>query len=105
MLRHVRTITAVCGLLAAGLSFSTAPARAASATVYVVSGVYDSGGGANAGVATSFHCTNLDAAQNTVTITVHDVTGGVAGGGPTSLSRRQTFTASTHFTSLFADGS
>jgi hypothetical protein len=105
MSHPLRTVAAICSLLAAGFSFAATPAQAASATIYVVSGVYDSGSGSNAGVATSFHCTNLDRAQNTVTVTVHDTIGAVAGGGPTTLSRRQSVTVSTHFTTLFADAS
>jgi len=102
MSRLCRTIVAICGLLAAGLSFVATPAHAAASIVYMVSGVLDNGAGDGVGTATAFHCTNLAAAATTVTISIHNSTGAVVADDTRSVSRKQTDTWVTHGQNVFA---
>jgi hypothetical protein len=103
MSRHLRTVTAICSLLAVGLCFSAISARAADVFYYFVSGVADDGGGNNVGMATSFPCTNLDRATQTISFVVHASDGAVVGRGSAAVAPKQTITASTHRTLLFVD--
>jgi hypothetical protein len=103
MSRHLRTVTAICSLLVVGLCFTVAPARAASAIYYFISGVVDDAGGNNVGVATSFPCTNLDRATQTISFVVHQADGTVIGRGSAAVASKHTTTASTHRTSFLSD--
>ena len=58
---------------------ATLPAQAAFHVIYQVLGMYDSGHGANAGVATSIHCTNTGTAAAVVRIRVRTPDGATAG--------------------------
>jgi len=72
-------------------------------TIYRVSGVRDNGGGANSGTATSFHCTNLSNVDETIKITLWQFNGGKITDASETISKNQTFTASTHDTRGFIE--
>ena len=72
--------------------------------IYRITGVADSGSASNAGVATSVHCTNFTASNQQVQYIVRSA-GGTQLANPTFvISARRTFTLSTHFTAVFAEG-
>lgn len=81
------------------------PAHAAFQPIYEVLGVYDDGGGTNAGVATVFHCTNLSANPVRVRVRILDSIGSTVGLAlTTELGPRGSDTFSTHPTAMFTDG-
>ena len=69
-------------------------------TIYVASGVFDDGGGINAGVATSVHCSNVSGQNAQVRILLLHSDGDVAGGLTTTLPHGFSQTFSTHETSF-----
>ena len=72
--------------------------------IYRVSGVADNGGGANAGVATAFHCTNFSQVTETISFVVRNFDGTKKADQSFALASLATGTASTHITALFVDG-
>jgi hypothetical protein len=73
-------------------------------TIYVGSGVYDDGGAANAGTATSIHCSNVSGVQVDVRGLVLDPLGAPIGApGTETLAHGATVTFSTHSVDSFFD--
>ena len=72
-------------------------------TIYVGSGVIDSGNSANTGLATSIHCSNVSGAAVQVRSLVLRHNGTLAGSLTASLSHGATFVFSTHLTVVFND--
>jgi hypothetical protein len=67
-------------------------------TIYVASGVFDDGGGINAGVATSVHCSNVSGQSAQVRVLVLQTTGAVARVNTQTVLHGNTQTFSTHET-------
>jgi hypothetical protein len=88
--------------LIAGMLAAAAPASAATfptlTTIYVGSGVYDNGGGIEAGIATSVHCSNVSGQNAQVRVLILDNGGGIAGSSTETLHHGATQTFSTHDT-------
>jgi hypothetical protein len=92
------------------IALATALAQPAAAitfpsltTIYVGSGVYDSGNADNVGEATSIHCSNVSGVEVQVRALVLRDNGAVAGSLTTNLAHGATFTFSTHQTLTFVD--
>ena len=66
--------------------------------VYRFSGVRDDGGAANAGTATTFHCTNFSGATESFRVQVRQYNGTVVGDNTRNLAHNETVTTSTHGT-------
>ena len=83
------------------------PAQAATTDpeviLYRVSGVSDSGGNANTGVATSFHCTNFSGVTETVRIVLRAKTATLLTNVAFTVQHLETHTTSTKATNLFSD--
>jgi hypothetical protein len=73
-------------------------------TIYVGSGVYDNGGVANAGEATSIHCSNVSGVAVQVRVLVLGNTGSVEGSLTVNVGHGASATISTHATAIFAEG-
>ena len=71
--------------------------------IYAVSGVTDNGGADNAGVATTFHCTNTNTVSEQIQIVVRNFDGSVAGNDTSTVASAHTITKSTHGTALTED--
>lgn len=69
--------------------------------IYKVSGVTDSGGAINTGVATAIHCTNFSGVNAKLDVTFKDDEGVGLGGGGGWLKPSQTLTVATRGTNLF----
>jgi len=84
---------------------ATAPAHAAFQLLYVVIGVFDNGGLADNGVATSIHCANVSTTTSgNARVHVRRKDGTVAGSVLTqTIPPQGTVTFSTHPTLLFVD--
>ena len=98
----------VTALSSAAILILAMSAGAVSATtfpterpIYVASGVTDSGDGADAGTATSVHCTNLGPANATVDIRFYRNNSTFAGHSKTVLLPMGTVTVSTHGVASF----
>jgi hypothetical protein len=94
-----------CALLAS----ATAPAQAITFStltlIYVGTGVRDNGGGFDAGIATSFNCSNVSGLTAQVRITVRGYNGPVEGTKTFTMLHGHTRTASTHAEATFnSDG-
>jgi hypothetical protein len=72
-------------------------------TIYRGSGVSNTSGANNTGVATSFHCSNFNANTQQVRFLLRDNEGVVVSNQTFNLTANQTFTASTHATAIFFD--
>src|SRR5688572_12359832 len=87
----------VAAALAAALA---QPAAAVSfpqlTTIYVGSGVIDSGSAAELGIATAFHCTNVSGASANVRVLVLNLNGTVAANTTQTLAHGATRNWSTH---------
>ena len=94
-----------CSVLAClAIIGATFPAQAAFHVIYQVLGMYDSGHGANAGIATSIHCTNTGTTATIVRVRVRTPDGATSGTVKQHLIAPQgTFTWSTHATAMFSD--
>jgi hypothetical protein len=83
---------------------ATLPSHAAFHAIYDVLGVRDNGNFANAGIATSIHCSNISGSDVKVRVHVFRDNGGTSG---TVLTRTVpglgSLTFSTHATELFSD--
>jgi hypothetical protein len=71
--------------------------------IYRVAGVRDDGLGPNQGVATSFHCTSWSATPERIAFWIYKNDGALARVETYVVAARNTFTASTHATSLFSE--
>jgi len=69
--------------------------------IYRFSGVLDDGGLNNAGVATSFHCTNFSGATENIRVVIRDAVGGLKGNVPLPVDHLATRTISTHGTQAY----
>jgi hypothetical protein len=69
--------------------------------IYKVSGVIDSGGAINTGVATAIHCTNFSGVNARIDVTFKNSAGTGLGGGGGLLGPSQTLTVATRGTNLF----
>ena len=70
-------------------------------TIYLGSGVYDDGGGENAGIATSIQCSNVSGQATLVRVVFLDINGAVRGLAVLfNLAHGDQFAASTHLTVL-----
>ena len=69
--------------------------------LYRVSGVTDTGGADNTGVATSFHCTNFSGVTETIRIVIRDSNTTILANVPFSIAHLQTKTASTKGTIIY----
>jgi hypothetical protein len=72
-------------------------------TIYVGSGVFDSGGANNAGVATSIHCSNVSGVSVQVRVLILNSAGAVRGALAQTLAHGATVTFSSHQTFIFGD--
>ena len=70
---------------------------------YLVPGVTDNGGADNAGVATTFHCTNASTITEQIQIVVRNFDGSVVANDVTNVGSARTLTKSTHGTALTED--
>jgi hypothetical protein len=94
----------------AALAFAVVPVQPADAitfskltTIYVGSGVFDSGDATGSGVATVIHCSNVSGVSTNVRVLVLNMIGDVEGALTQTLLHGETRTFSTHATSLFVD--
>jgi hypothetical protein len=71
--------------------------------LYRFPGVVDNGGTTNAGVATSFHCTNFSGVSENVRVAVRSEIGTLVANAELPVPHLQTRTWSTHGTSLYFD--
>jgi len=69
--------------------------------LYRISGVRDSGNGAEVGQATSFHCSSVSTVNETLVIRVRDFNGAIVGARSITIGPNRTRTLSTHFTRMF----
>ena len=72
-------------------------------TIYVASGVYDSGDAADVGTATSVHCTNLSGNTAQLRVSFYGNTGGFEGASNSSIANLTSGTTSTHATIFTED--
>lgn len=79
------------------------PAHAAFHAIYDVLGVRDNGSGANSGIATAIHCSNVGDGDVRVRVHVFGSTGANAGALTRNVPPGGSITFSTHATELFAD--
>ena len=95
------------GIVVVAALASALPAHAATTdplqVIYLFSGVIDNGGSANAGVATSVHCTSFSSVTETLQIVVRDETSSVKGNANIPIPSSQSRTISTHSTLLHAE--
>jgi hypothetical protein len=93
----------IAAVLAAALAQPAAAITFPSlTTIYVGSGVTDSGGAVNAGVATSFHCTNVSGFTASVRFLVLHLDGTVAGSFiQPAVAHGRTQSVATHGTVVF----
>ena len=98
-MKHLAAVTALAASLAQPASAITFPSLT---TIYVGSGVFDDGGGA-AGVASSFHCSNVSGVTVSVRVLVLNAIGASFGDGTVNLAHGATATLSTHLTEIFND--
>jgi hypothetical protein len=97
-----RTLAAIA--LAATLAQPAAAVTFPSlTTIYVGSGVLDSGAADNLGIATSIHCSNVSGVVVQVRTLILKETGAVAGSLPRNVAHGATVTFSTHATTVFDD--
>ena len=89
----------------AAIPLAASPALATTfpslTTIYVGSGVRDDGGGADTGLATTFHCSNVSGADANLRFLVLRSTGAIAGQATAAVAHGGSLTVSTHFTSTF----
>lgn len=71
--------------------------------IYRVAGVRDDGQAQNQGVATSFHCTNWSTTPERLAFRVYNHDGSLVRVLYYTVAAQQTFTASTHATSVFSE--
>jgi hypothetical protein len=64
--------------------------------IYRFPGVLDNGGGSNAGVATSFHCTNFSGATEIIRFATRNGSGSLVSNQAFNIEHLRTTTASTH---------
>ena len=67
-------------------------------TIYVASGVYDSGDANGVGTATSVHCSNLSGKSATMRVSFYGAAGNFEGASNFTLTNLSTLTVSTHDT-------
>jgi hypothetical protein len=95
--------------LAAALATATlaAPASAITfpslTTIYIGSGVLDSGSGANAGTATVFHCSNVSGFIANIRFLVLSNAGGIEGNVTLGVVHGETVTVPTHATLAYSE--
>ena len=96
---------AVTGLVGGGFAATAAATTfPALTTIYVGSGVADTGSGENAGTATTFHCTNASGLLANIRFLVLSPAGlPLASAGFNSVPHGATRTISTHPTLAFSD--
>jgi hypothetical protein len=92
----------------AASAFAFAPSTSATTfptltTIYVGSGVFDSGGTAATGEATSIHCSNVSGVSVQVRALILGPAGAVEGSLTQTLAHGATVTFSTHQTTIFSD--
>lgn len=71
--------------------------------IYVISGVQDSGGAENAGVATTIHCTNWTVASQQIRFTVKNFNGATVATQTVGIGGGVTVTKSTHGSAITED--
>jgi len=69
--------------------------------IYRFPGVLDDGSANNAGVATSFHCTNFSGAFENIRLVTRGPVGALLSNTPITLNHLETRTASTHGTNAY----
>ena len=100
-MRMILVAFGVAALLAAApIQATTFPALT---TIYVASGVFDSGGAENTGAVTSVHCSNVSGQNAQLRFLFLQINGAVVGNLTHSLPHGETVTASTRGTVYFAD--
>ena len=106
-MKIVRLLTAVAGI--ASVLSAPAPDRALGAIgdpeliLYRFPGVRDDGGGLNAGVATSVHCTNFSGTTETIRYVVRNLVSEVLANSTLLIPHLHSRTASTHLTALYVE--
>ncbi len=104
-MKVVRWMTAVAGI--ASVLSVQAPDWAFGAIgdpeiiLYRYPGVLDNGGAANAGVATTFHCTNFSGVSETIRFVIRDFSAGVVANFSFTITHLTTRTLSTHLINLY----
>lgn len=105
-MQPIRSI-AIAAMIATVSLAAAPPARTAlndpEVIIYRFPGVRDNGGADNAGVATSFHCTNFSGVPENVRIVVRDFDGTLKGNMAFAVTHLSTLTVSTHPTALYSD--
>ena len=99
----MKTIFAAVALAAALVQPAAAVTFPSLTTIYVGSGVTDSGDAAHVGVATTFMCTNVSGKPAAVRFLVLSLVGTVVGSLTTGIQLGQSAVASTHGTLVFND--
>jgi len=99
----MKTCLAAFALAATLATPATAVTFPSLTTIYVGSGVRDNAAADIAGVATTFHCTNVSGVTVSIRYLVLFSSGAVAGAITLSAAHGATVTASTHDTALFSD--
>ena len=99
----MKTHPVAIALVAAIASPAAAVTFPSPTTIYVGSGVYDSGGGVNRGIATSIHCSNVSGVPVDVRVLILDSDGAVEGSQTRTLAHGATVTFSTHQTNIFLE--
>ena len=97
----LRCMIAVAALAACG------PAQAATSDpeviLYRISGVADSGGAAQTGLVTSFHCTNFSGVNETIRVVIRGPTGALLSNTQLTVPHLNTVTWSTRDTALLTN--
>jgi hypothetical protein len=72
-------------------------------TIYIGTGVYDSGDAPNIGTVTIFNCTNVSGIEASVRFLVLSVSGSALGAATRTIPNGGTVTAATHFAGFFVE--
>jgi hypothetical protein len=103
-------IKSLFGLAVAACAAIIAPPATATTfpsltTIYVGSGVFDSGDANGVGTATTIHCSNVSGVQAQLRVLILGSLGAVVGSLSSPLSHGVTLTVSTHNTAVYGDAS
>jgi hypothetical protein len=101
---NMKKYLAAVGIVAAFAQPALAITFPSLTTIYVGTGVRDDGGAADAGTATSFHCTNVSGATASLRFLVLNFNGTAVGNVTVFVGHGQTTTHSTHLTASYIDG-
>jgi len=98
----MKKLFAAAALAAALTQPASAITFSSLTTIYVATGVYDSGTEAGTGVATAIQCTNVSGVTVQVRVLVLSHTGSVAGSLTLTISHGRTLRTATHNTAIYS---